>query len=72
MLLEAAPTTARPVDAGAALSANVPAVHPASRPCHRVGCLTGQGEVLLLTADGHAHHADDSGDYSGGKQADCC
>src|SRR5260370_6187832 len=57
---------------GAVRSANVHSVQPASCAGHAVGCLAGQGEVSVLPADGDAPHADDSGEYSSGKQADGC
>jgi hypothetical protein len=57
---------------GAVRSANAHTVQPASCPGHVVGCVTGQGEACLLPVDGHAHHADDPGDYSSSKQDEGC
>jgi hypothetical protein len=44
-------------------SANAHSVQPAPGPGHFAGRLTGQGEVFLLPADGHGHHAEDSRGY---------
>src|SRR5215470_15295766 len=64
----ALPATARRPDG----SANAHSVQPAPGPGHFAGCLTAQGEVFLLPADGHGHHAEDSRGYPGAEQTDGC
>src|SRR5690348_16162115 len=55
---------------GAERSGTVHSIQQAPCAGHVVGGLAGQAELPLFQADGHAHHANDSGDSSRGEQAD--